>query len=95
MAVGHYSYNRQTPHGAALHAALTDLEGGRDSLLQSVATLIQMKDGANLTAYAVEKFGFPDVATATAALAELESAKGALDGIAATLNQLFNKFRNG
>lgn len=95
MAVGHYEYNRQSPHGAALHDALTSLEEGRDNLLRTVATLIQMKDGDALTSYAVGKFGFSDVTSATAALAELESMKGALDGIKAALDQAFNKFRNG
>lgn len=95
MAVGHYEYNPQSPHGALIDGALTNLESGRDGLNQVIATLIQMKDGANLTSYAVGKFGFPDVATATSALAELESLKGALDGIAATLNQAFAKFRSG
>jgi hypothetical protein len=95
MAVGHYEYNRSTPHGQALHESLTQLEEGRDNLLRQIATLIQMKDGGTLGVYAVGKYGFPDTTVANAALAELESAKGALDGIAATLNQLFNKFRNG
>lgn len=95
MAVGHIAYNPQSRQGAFLHAALTGLEDGVDGLSKTVATLIQMKDGADLTAYAVGEYGFGTTANATAALAELESAKGALDGIAATLNQLFNKFRNG
>lgn len=95
MAVGHYQYDKDTPHGAQLHSALTNIEEGRDNLLRAVACLIQMKDGADLTSYAVEKYGFIDVGKATSALAELESMKGALDGIVATLNQGFNKFRNG
>jgi hypothetical protein len=95
MAVNHYSYNAQTPDGAALRDALARLEDGYDGLKQSVGALIQMKDGANLTNYAVAKFGFPDVPTATAALAELESLKAALDAAAAALTQAFNRFRNG
>lgn len=95
MAVGHYGFNPQSPRGSALHGALSRIENGRDDLLREIATLIQMKDGANLTAYAVGQYGFAGVTEATAALAELESAKGALDGIAATLNQLFNKLRSG
>lgn len=95
MTVGHLEYNRTTNHGAALYSALRDLEEGRDNLLRVVATLIQMKDGGSLTSYAVDKFGFTDTTAATNALSELESAKGALDTAAATLNQLFNKFRNG
>lgn len=95
MAIGHFEYDRNTNHGAQLFGALRDIEEGRDNLLRVVATLIQMKDGSDLTSYAVEKFGFPDVSTATNALAELESTKGALDTAAATLNQCFNKFRNG
>jgi hypothetical protein len=95
MAVNHYSYNAQTPDGAALRDALARLEDGYDELKQTVGAIIQMKDGADLTDYCVGKYGFADVATATAALAELESLKGALDGIAATLTQAFNRFRNG
>lgn len=93
MAVGHYEFNPQTPHGAGLRAALTALESGRDGLSQHVSTLIQMKDGGNLTDYAVAKYGFGTTGNATSALAELESAKAQLDGIAAALNQLFAKFR--
>lgn len=95
MAVGHYQYDRGTTLGQALFQALRDLEHGRDGLIDMTNTLIQMKDGSSLTSYAVAKFGFTDVTAATAVLAEMESAKGALDGIAATLDQLFNKLRNG
>lgn len=95
MAIGHISYDRGTNHGAALHNALNDLENGRDNLLKEITTFIQMKDGDDLTVYAVEQYGFPDLATAELALAELESVKGQLDGIVAALNQAFSKFRNG
>jgi hypothetical protein len=95
MAVGHYTYNRSSENGQGLFQALTDLEEGRDGLTRIVGALVQMQDGGTLTSYAVTKFGFTDTTSANAALAELNSAKGALDGIAATLTQLFNKFRNG
>ncbi len=95
MAVGHIGYDRGTPHGSALYEALKKLEEGIDGLSDSTNTLIQMKDSGNLTSYAVAKYGFTDLSTATAGLAEMEAAKGALDGIAATLTQLFSKMRNG
>lgn len=95
MAVGHFTYSKSTPNGQALFLALRDLENGYTNLVDQVGAMIQMKDGGVLTSYAVAQYGFTDATTANSALAELESAKGALDGIAATLTQAFNKFRNG
>lgn len=95
MVVGHIEYNAQTPLGGDLSSVLEALERGVTGLGEHVATLVQMKDGGSLTSYAVGKYGFGTTANAAAALAEMEAAKGALDGIAATLNQLFAKFRNG
>ena len=94
MAMGHITYGAGSQFGADLKASLDHLEAGRNGLARHVAALIQMKDGATLTAYAVGAYGFETVGNATAALAEMESAKGALDGIAATLDQLFAKFRS-
>lgn len=95
MAINHYSYNRSTSHGQALFQALQQLEEGRDNFLRVVGALIQMKDGSDLTSYAVAQFGYPDIDTAEASLAELEALEGALDGIAATINQCCNRHRNG
>lgn len=95
MAIGHFSYNKGTAAGALLFSSLRDIEEGRDNLSRIVAAFIQMKDSGVITVYAADQFGFEDDTAATSALAELESVKGALDGIAATLNQAFAKFRNG
>lgn len=94
MPVGHFQYNPQTAAGARLKSAMTRLEGGVTDLIDEVDTMIQMKNGATLDAYAAGQYGFPDADTANSALAELEAVKGALNGIAAALNQAFAKFRN-
>lgn len=102
MAIPHIKYNSQSQGGSKLATALSNLESGYAMLSQQVAAMIQMKDdGTNLlTIHAVGIYGFdgattPDAITnANAALAELESLKAALDGISATLNQAFAKFRN-
>lgn len=93
MAVGHIGFEPNSSHGRGLDEAVSKLEAGRDGLRRHVATLIQMKDAGSLGTYAVEKYGFPTPETATAALAEMEAALGALNGIEATLNQFFARFR--
>lgn len=95
MAVNHYSYDPNTPHGKELDDALTWLEDGRDKLARVIATLIQMKDGGTLGEYACLKYGFPTPTVANAALAELEAGNSPLTTAAATLNQMFSRFRTG
>ena len=104
MADGHYAFDDQKRHGRLLRAALLKLEEGRDELVAITNTMIQMKDGDGSEASHFEShktlFGFSGdgdgtnaTAEAKAALAELESMVGALDGIKATLNQGFAKLR--
>lgn len=104
MADGHYHFDDQKRHGRLLRAALLKLEEGRNEVAAITASMIQMKDGdgndPSHFASHVELFGFSGdgdgtnaTAEAKAALAELESMVGALDGIKATLNQGFAKLR--
>jgi len=103
MAVGHYAFNDQTPHGRikrrVLNAAEEFLDGGQDLL----ATGAQMIDGdqsveANYTYFAA-KFGYPDNATAKAAWDEFKSmmskvtGNGSVTDTNAALVQAFAKFR--
>jgi hypothetical protein len=99
MAIGHIDYNRQSEYGKQLKQATSDFETGLNALIEQRDTLIQMKDGANFTTYALTKYGFPSTAVADAALAEIESALAkvtvdtSVSGTKAALNQMLDKFR--
>lgn len=94
MAMGHITYGPTSQYGADLKISLDKLEQGRDGLRRHVATLTQMKDTGVFTATAVGAYGFETVPNATAAFAEMDSCNTALNGIAATIDQLLAKFRS-
>jgi hypothetical protein len=99
MAIGHIDYNRQSEYGKQLKRAADDFESGLKGMIEQRDMLIQMKDGADFTTYALTKYGFASTAVADAALAEIESAlakvtvDSSVSGTAAALNQLFDKLR--
>lgn len=105
MAISHISYGAAgADHAVLITAAKNKLEEGKEALADVIATMALMLNGdgtdeAHFTAYVIDKFGFPDAATAKAGWDELNSVHGKLSGdgnvsfVNAALNQFFNKFR--
>lgn len=98
MAVGHFAFDRNLPHGQKLNRALNLLEDGLDTLNEVFEIMNQMKDGGAITSYLQQKFGFPDVTTAEAAYNELNSLQSKLNtnasvtDVNAAMIQCFRKF---
>jgi hypothetical protein len=97
MAFTHIHFDQQTQYGSKQRRALTNTEDGRDGLFDIREAMAQMRDGDGSAAihYAevTERFGYPTDAKSKEAFDEINAACIALDGIAATLNQLFAKMR--
>lgn len=97
MAINHYTYEHSSQYGQLLHGPMLSLENDIDNLKEIFGTMQQMidGDGSNATHYATiqVEFGFVDNDQAKAAFAEIASGLGALDGVAATVQQMINKLR--
>lgn len=90
MAVNHIVFNDQLPHGRKLRNFLSLLDSAFSEGNDLLDLLNQMKDGGAVGQYIADKFGFGllpgsnpgtagTVATAQAAVAELESLMGKLN----------------
>lgn len=99
----HIFFDQRSQHGSMLRNLLNQLEFGRDTLFDMVATMQLMLEGDGTQdahySYMTTKFGFPDVATAHTAYNELVALQAKLNtnasvtNVLAAMDQAFNKFR--